>query len=909
MEERGRPDPDALLRQLSRQKAEPGRGRLKIFFGYAAGVGKTYAMLEAAQAAKRAGVDVVAGYIEPHARPETSAMAEGIEALPTLTVTHKGLTLHEFDLDAALRRRPQLLLVDELAHTNAEGCRHRKRYQDVEELLRAGISVFTTINVQHLESLNDIVASITGVVVRERIPDSVFDSADQVELVDIEPDDLLTRMSEGKIYREGQAERAKSHFFTLENLVALREIALRRTADRVTRVAEKVQDPARAGDYYTGEHILICLSSAPSNAKVIRTASRMAEALHAAFTALFVETPDTTELNDANRARLRENLKLAEQLGARIATVYGQDVAFQISEYAKVSGVSKIVIGRSNNKRGWLYTKPTLVERLTALAPNLDIYIIPDNRPPYQKRRALPLKSFSFSAADFLKMLGLLAASTLVAFFFFRLGFTEPNIITVYILGVLGTALWTSGWIYSALSSILSVLAFNFLFTEPYYSLNAYDSGYPVTFLVMFAASLLISTLTTRVKVQARLSSLKAHRTEVLLETSRKLQRASGRDEILKESAAQLIRLLERTVILYPVEEEGLGAPRVYPCGGEPDERYTAPDERAVAQWVYRNNKHAGATTNTLPGAKCLYLAVRGRDTVHAVAAVVMEEGAALDPFDKNLLLAMLGEIGLALEKETTQEASRKIAMEAEKEKLRANLLRAISHDLRTPLTSISGSAGMLMADAGHLSEEKKHDMYVDIYDDSMWLFNLVENLLSVTRLDNGSLQLRLEPELLDEVIGEALRHLSRRSTEHPISVELQDDLLMARMDSRLIVQVMINIVNNAVQYTPPGSPIRVSARKQGRQVLVEIADNGPGISDEDKDRLFDMFYTAGNTRGDGRRGLGLGLSLCKSIVSAHGGVIEVRDNSPHGTIFSFTLPLEEISGLQDAPSEREADS
>lgn len=392
MEERGRPDPDALLRQLSRQKAEPGRGRLKIFFGYAAGVGKTYAMLEAAQAAKRAGVDVVAGYIEPHARPETSAMAEGIEALPTLTVTHKGLTLHEFDLDAALRRRPQLLLVDELAHTNAEGCRHRKRYQDVEELLRAGISVFTTINVQHLESLNDIVASITGVVVRERIPDSVFDSADQVELVDIEPDDLLTRMSEGKIYREGQAERAKSHFFTLENLVALREIALRRTADRVTRVAEKVQDPARAGDYYTGEHILICLSSAPSNAKVIRTASRMAEALHAAFTALFVETPDTTELNDANRARLRENLKLAEQLGARIATVYGQDVAFQISEYAKVSGVSKIVIGRSNNKRGWLYTKPTLVERLTALAPNLDIYIIPDNRPPYQKRRAPAFK-------------------------------------------------------------------------------------------------------------------------------------------------------------------------------------------------------------------------------------------------------------------------------------------------------------------------------------------------------------------------------------------------------------------------------------------------------------------------------------------------------------------------------------
>lgn len=378
-------DPDQLLTRIKGEKPKESRGRLKIFFGYAAGVGKTYAMLEAAHAAKDAGVDVVAGYIEPHTRPATLGLLDGIERLPPLTLSYKGVALREFDLDGAIARRPQLILVDELAHTNAEGCRHRKRYQDIEELLKAGVDVYTTVNVQHIESLNDIVASITGVIVRERVPDSVFDSADQVKLVDIEPDDLIERLSEGKIYASDQAHRALGHFFTRENLVALREIALRRTADRVNRIAERGK-PLGA-DYYTEEHILICLSSSPSNAKVIRTAARMAGAFHGSFTALFVETPGTAELDGENRGRLRENLRLAEQLGAHIATVYGEDIPAQIAEYAKVSGVSKIVIGRSNNRKGLFARRQNLVERLTVLAPNIDIHIIPDNAPPYTAAR------------------------------------------------------------------------------------------------------------------------------------------------------------------------------------------------------------------------------------------------------------------------------------------------------------------------------------------------------------------------------------------------------------------------------------------------------------------------------------------------------------------------------------------
>lgn len=889
-------DSGSLLEQLSTMPAEKKRGRLRIYFGYAAGVGKTCAMLNDAHEAKKNGVDVVAGYIEPHARPETMALLEGFETLPSLEISYKSVVLKEFDLDFAIRRRPELILVDELAHTNAEGCRHKKRYQDVEELLRAGIDVYTTINVQHIESLNDVVASITGISVRERIPDSVFDSADQIELVDIEPDDLIERLHKGKVYREEQAQRALSNFFTKEKLIALREIALRRTADKVNRVAVQNSEPSKNSSPYTNEHILVCLSSAPSSTKVIRTAARMADAFHGAFTALFVETPETKELEDKNRSVLRENLRLAEQLGAQIATVYGEDIPGQIAEYAKASRVSKIVLGRSSRIRRW-FIKSNFVDRLTALAPTIDIYIIPDMQPSSHinfkfKRPSNP------SLGDTAKSIALLFICTLIGFLFDYWNFSIANIIIVYILGVQLNAIVTRGRIYTAVSSILSVLLFNYFFTEPRFSFQAYDPGYPVTFIVMLAAALITSTLTKRVKEQARQSAQKAYRTEVLLETSRKLQQAKDQSDILNETAQQLVKLLDRTVIFYSAQKDTLSEPSVLQKKESPidPQAYLGVDERAVAEWVYKNNKRAGNTTNTLSAAKCLYLAIRGGNAVLAVAGIVMDKEAPLEAFEKSLTIAMLGECALALEKERLNETQKQISIQIQQEQLRANLLRAISHDLRTPLTSISGNAGVLMGNSKVLSEAQKNALYTNIYDDSMWLINLVENLLSITRLDNGTLNLNMQPELLEEVIAEALLHINRNSLEHKIETVLDDELLMAKMDSRLIVQVLINIVDNAIKYTPVGSHITVSAKHENQMVLVEIADDGPGMSDETKSRLFNMFYTANNIRGDGRRGLGLGLYLCKSIIDAHGGKIYVKDNVPQGTVFCFTLQAEEVN-------------
>jgi two-component system sensor histidine kinase KdpD len=889
-------DSNFLLEQLSAMPSGTRSGKLRIYFGYAAGVGKTYAMLNDAHEAKKYGIDVVVGYFEPHARPETIALLDGLELLPPLDISHKGVILKEFDLDRAIQRRPEIILVDELAHTNAEGCRHKKRYQDVEELLRAGIDVYTTINVQHIESLNDVVQAITGISVRERIPDSVFDRADQIELVDIEPDDLIDRLSNGKIYREEQAQRALNNFFTKEKLIALREIALRSTADKINKIAVQNNEQTKSNGQYANEHVLACLSPAPSNARVIRTAARMADAFHGIFTALYVETQDIGELADKPKKIIRDNIRLAEQLGAQIATVYGDDIPGQIAEYAKASRVSKIVIGRSSHAKKW-FVKSNLVDRLATLAPNIDIYVIPDIQSSSYAKKAGSLKPPELTLADMVKSAGILFICTLTGFCFDLLGFSDANIVTVYILGVLFNAMVTKGWLYGAVSSILGVLTFNYFFTEPRYSLQAYDPGYPVTFLVMLTASFLTSTLTKRVKEQARKTAQKAYRTEVLLETSRKLQQAKDKMDILGETARQMVKLLDRTVIFYAGQQNTLSEPLVFRKEGmETDPRvYTGGQEHAVAEWVYKNNKRAGATTDTLTAAKCLYFAVRGGNTVYAVAAIAMDKEMPLEAFDKNLTIAMLGECALALEKEILNEKQKQISMQIQQEQLRANLLRAISHDLRTPLTSISGNAGILMGNSIVLSEEQKQGLYTDIYDDSMWLINLVENLLSITRIDNGKMNLNLHPELLEDVIMEALRHINRNSVNYKIETLLEDELLMAKMDSRLIIQVFINIIDNAIKYTPAGSHIVISAKRDGQMILIEISDNGPGISEEAKTRLFDMFYTADNIRGDGRRGLGLGLSLCRSIINAHGGSIHVKDNVPQGTVFCFTLQAEEV--------------
>ena len=892
-----RANPDELLRNIRKAENPGKRGHLKIFFGYAAGVGKTYAMLKAAHSAARHGVDVVVGYVEPHQRPKTEALIPGLEVIEPLSVEYKGITLKEFNLDVAIKRKPKLILVDELAHTNAEGCRHSKRYQDVEELLKAGINVYTTVNVQHIESLNDIVSSVTGVTVRERIPDHVFDSADQVELVDIEPEDLIERLKAGKIYKEDQAEKALGNFFDIKNLIALREIALRRCADRVNKISEKARLAAK-NDYYTDEHIMVCLSSSPTNPKIIRTAARMADAFRGRFTALFVETSSFRTMSDADRNRLRSNIRLADMLGATIETVYGDDVSFQIAEFARLSGVSKIVMGRSNAKKKHLWDKPTLSELLAETAPNLDIYIIPDNiiTNYRNKKRKVKPQSIKGILTDTTKSLAVLIAATIIGFIFKMFNFSEANIITVYILSVLITSIITTRRRYSLISSILSVLTFNFWFTEPLYTFNAYDSGYPATFLIMFISAFITSSLAVKIKQSAKQSASTAYRTKVLLETNQLLQKATDKKEIITYTANQLIKLLQKTIVFYPAEDGNLSEPLIFPADAEEKtDSLINENEKAVAAWVFKNNKHAGATTNTLGNAKCLYLAVRVNETVYGVVGVAIL-GDPLDSFENNIMLSLLGECGLALEYEKAVKEREQAAILAKNEQLRANLLRSISHDLRTPLTSISGSAGILLSNADSLDKDKKQKLYSDIYDDSLWLINLVENLLSVTRIEDGTMKLNANTELMDEVISEALNHVNKRLDGHEITVTQSEEFILARIDARLIVQVIINIIDNALKYTPKGTKITVNTLKKSNWVIVEIADTGDGIPDEAKPKIFDMFYTANAKIADSRRSLGLGLALCKSIISAHGGEISVHDNKPKGTVFRFTLPAEEVT-------------
>lgn len=890
-----RSTPDALLRQIRREEEAARRGHLKIFFGYAAGVGKTYAMLKAAHAAKRRGVDVVAGYVEPHARPQTARLLGGLEVLPAKEIRHNGIALREFDLDAALARKPQLILVDELAHTNFGACRHQKRYQDVEELLEQGLDVYTTVNVQHIESLNDMVASITGVPVRERIPDQIFDNANQVELVDIEPEELIDRLNAGQIYRAEQAKKALSNFFSADNLTALRELALRRCADRVNRLTDLARLKNNS-DFYTDEHILVCLSSSPTNAKIIRTAARLAKAFQGAFTALFVETPDFAAISEENKNRLRQNIHLAEQLGATIETVYGDDVAFQVSEFARLSGVSKIVLGRSSARRGFLPGRTPLTERITLLSPNLDIYIIPDKNAPRGPSGRRPAQKQRFLAADLYKSALVFAATTAIGFLFHWLGFSEANIITVYILGVLITAVVTSQRVYSLVSSIVSVLLFNFLFTDPRFTFSAYDAGYPATFLIMFLAAFLTSSLAVRIKRQARQAAETAYRTKILLDTSQSIGNEKESAGMIAVTCNQLIKLLHRDVLYYGVQEGALDAPLLFPVrGGQDCAAYTTENERAVAAWVCQNNKRAGATTSTLGNSKCLYLSVRAGSEVYGVVGVAIDR-APLDSFENSIVLSILGECALALKNEKVSKEREEAALLAKNEQLRANLLRSISHDLRTPLTAISGNAGVLLSSEENIEREKRRQMYADIYDDSLWLINLVENLLSVTRIEDGTMKLRLTAELLSELIAEAMRHIDRKSREHHIQVKSEDDLLLVKADAKLIMQVMINLVDNAVKYTPPGSDILIETRRRGREAVVSVADNGGGLSDEAKQRVFDMFYTAAGKSADSRRSLGLGLALCKSIITAHGGTITVADHQPHGAVFTFTLPTEEVT-------------
>lgn len=865
------------------------RGSLKIFLGYAIGTGKTYAMLEAAHALKQRGADVVIGYINPHCNPQTLALQKGLEVLAAKKIEQDGKYVEEFDLDGALRRKPEYILIDDLAHTNPTGSRHERRYKDVEELMNMGIHVYTTLNIQHMESLNDIITSITGRTEKERIPDSVFEKANLVEFIDAEPEELLVRMREDPYYQHQQADT----FYTIERLMALREVALRCCASRLDLfVGEEKQK------YPTKEHILVCLSASPSNEKILRTAARMAVAFSGSFTAIFVETPYSKRFEEKDKVKLRENMQLARQLGAKTEVVYGDDVPFQIAEFARLSGVTKIVIGRSSIVKNPFFRKPSLTERLIAAVPNLEVHIIPDSdniTRSYRQKKENHFTHLVFSVNDIMWSIGILVLTSCIGLFFQKFQFAESNIIMVYVLGVLIISIVTKNQIYSLIASVVSVLIFNFLFTEPKFTLHAYSQGYPVTFAIMFIVSFLTGTLAVRLKNHAKSLAQSAFRTKVLFDTNQILQKVTKKEEIISATAQQLNKLLGKTIVFYPVEKESLGEALLFLASEDiPKARYLTDQERQTALWVLKNNKHAGASTQTLSESKCLYLAVRINDVVYGVIGIDIEK-EPLDAFDNSILLSIVGECALSLENENHAREKEEAAILAKNEQLRADLLRSISHDLRTPLTSISGNASNLLHNSQFFDENTKSQLYLDIYDDSMWLINLVENLLSITRLEENRLNLKITDDLIDDVIAEALRHINRKSVNHHIEVKHEDEFLLAKMDARLIVQVVINIVDNAIKYTQDGSHILIHTRKEGDQAVVSIIDDGAGMSDEMKKHVFEMFYTGSSQVADSRRSLGLGLALCKSIIQVHGGQITVTDHLPHGTNFTFTLPAGEV--------------
>ena len=907
-----RRNPDDLLRRIKQDEQNDNEtaGRLKIFFGYAAGVGKTYAMLEAAHDAAAQGFDVAVGYVEPHQRPATLALLDGLECIPAAQVRHKGIVLREFDLDAALARKPQIVLVDELAHTNADECRHKKRYQDVEELLRAGINVYTTMNVQHLESLNDKVASITQVPVHERVPDRIFDQAASVELIDIEPEDLIERLNAGKIYRSDQAMRALSNFFTKKNLAALREIALRRTADRLNRNPRAAGLGVGEGLSAAGEDVLLYVSKCPGDVRAVRAAANMAQAFHGNLIALVVEpSADGRAASPDDERALHANVALAEELGANVVTVQGDDPAVQIAQYAPAAGIERVVMGSAGNEGRYFGFGETLATRLMRLAPGLAVSVVPDRTASHKVSGSAQSPILRFSLRDMWLAVGATTLSCVAGTALFQTGFASSVVPMLFLLFIVVVARFADTVTYSLVAALMGMFAYNFFFTYPRFTFMANGLSYPIIFACLALGSFVISLLTVRTKTQAAAAARRAYRTEVLIDTSRRLRRATSVEQCCAIAADQAIKLLERPVVVYDADEQArLSEPRVFdvPAPAAAGEKaHAAADmvserERAVAAWVADNDERAGATTDTLADSKCLYLPIHGKDRVHGVAGIAVSEGEGFDPFEKNLLVAVLEEAGQTMERIRLFQETQAMKVKAETESLRSNLLRSVSHDLRTPLTSISGNAEVLLESAGRLDADRLARLYRDIRDDSLWLVDLVENLLAVTRAEEGRLDLHIQPEVVSDAVEEAVRHCERHAQGHEISVDCGDALLLAEMDAALIVQVLVNLIGNAVNYTPQGCRVAVSARRHASRVRVDVADDGPGIPDAEKGHIFDMFYNGSHERGDHRRGMGLGLALCKSIVEAHGGSIGVRDAHPHGCVFWFTLPATDVAGMQE---------
>jgi two-component system sensor histidine kinase KdpD len=882
-----RPDPDQLLERIKEDEARAARGKLKIFFGASAGVGKTYAMLSYARQQLLQGVDVAIGVIETHGRMETETMADGIERLPLRELAHRDRTLREFDLDAALARHPAILLVDELAHSNVAGTRHPKRWQDVDELLAAGINVYTTVNVQHIETLNDVVGGITGIRVWETVPDRVFDSADEVVLVDLPPDELLQRLKEGKVYLPHQAERAIRNFFRKGNLIALRELALRRTADRVDEQMQQYRrDKAVAPVWQTRESMLACIGPGVGGERIVRSAARIASRLEVPWHAVYVETPELQRLPEDKRNRILRSIKLAQEMGAETATLTGDNADQLVVDYAREHNLSKLIVGR-DHPRPWRPWYRSFADRVGHLARDLDVIQVArgdeaerSTRPGREaamgeEAEPTPWAAYGWSA-------GVCALATIAATPLHGV-FELANIVMLFLLVVVVVALrWGRG--PAVLASFLSVASFDFFYVPPRFSFAVSDVQYLVTFAVMLAVGLIIGQLMAGMKYQARITSHREGRVRALYEMARDLSGA-----LLPEQIAEICErfvaasLAARAAILVTDDQDRLQPPIVTGSG--------APAvDQGIAQWAFDHEEAAGSGTDTLPGSPILYLPLKAPMRVRGVLAIEPRNPRRLMiPEQRRLLDTFARLIAIAIERVHYVAVAQASTVQMESERLRNSLLSAISHDLRTPLAGLVGLADALPLTAPPLSP-RQAEIAEAIRVDALRMNSLVSNLLDMARLEAGGVKLNLQWQLLEEVVGSALQSLGVTLAQHHVAVRLPADLPLLEFDAVLIERVFCNLLENAAKYSPPGSHIEIGAAVRDANAEIWVEDDGPGLPHGKEEALFEKF--ARGEKESATPGVGLGLTICRAILAAHRGSIRAEARAGGGARFVFKLPL-----------------
>jgi two-component system sensor histidine kinase KdpD len=884
-----RPSPDALLEAARQEGSDVGK--LRIFVGAAPGVGKTYEMLQHAHAKRKEGVDVVIGVVETHGRRETEALLHGLEIVPRKAVAYKGQTIAEMDLDGIIARRPRIVLVDELAHTNAAGSRHPKRYLDVEEILSRGIDVYSTVNIQHIESLNDVIAQITGIRVRETVPDSIFDRADAIELVDVTPDDLIQRLKEGKVYVPQQAERALAHFFSPTNLTALRELALRRTADRVDeQLLAQMQARAISGPWAAGERVLVCVSEDPRSAGLVRYAKRLSDRLHAPFVALSVETRRSVGLSEEERDRIADTLRLAHALGGEATTIPGGDrrIADDVLIYAHANNITQIIIGKSSRTRWFEIVHGSVVHDLVRGSGNISVHVIAGDREPgapipkktvttAPRREPFQLRPYVFAFLTIAFGLGVGEAM--------RPWLGTETIDLVFLTAIVAVAV-RYGLYPSLFASVVASLCYNFFFLPPLYEFTIADPRNVAAFVLFIIVAGIVSNVAARVRTQAVAAMARARTTEALYSFSRKLAGVATLDDVLWATTYQIALMLKvRVVILLP--EHGTIAVK---AGYPPEDRIDEADV-AAAKWAWENDRSAGRGSDTLPGAKRLFLPMRtGRGTVGIIGIDTDKPGALLTPDERRLLDALSDQSAIAIERVHLVEDMDQAKRTIETDRLRSALLTSISHDLKTPLAAILGAGGAMRDLA--LTDAQKAELIATIIDESERLNRFIANLLDMTKLESGAIAPNTALYDLGEIIGSALRRARKILGSHHVDLDIAADLPMLLVDAVLLEQALFNILDNAAKYAPEGSKIRIQGWRDDTYVQLQILDEGDGIPPDDLDRIFDKFHRV--NKGDSvRPGTGLGLAISRGFVEAMNGTVAAANRTDRrGAVFTIRLPV-----------------